>query len=127
MGKRLIVTEFEKNSILSMHESFKNKIILKESEYPSYNMAIQCFLIGKGITDDSGKTLVKDGSIGRLPSSKSAQAIAKYQDTIGVTSDGVWGNETMEKMPASDKTKLKQCISDEGDLFDKFVHWVGLD
>jgi murein L,D-transpeptidase YcbB/YkuD len=79
------------------------------------------------MTDDKNQKIVKDGSIGRLPNSKSAQAIAKYQDKIGVTSDGVWGEETMNKMPGGDKVIFKQCVSDEGDLYDKIVHWIGMD
>lgn len=129
MGQRLIISESEKNSILNMHTSAKKGISLKEGiEDYEHNMAIQCFLIKKGITDDKNQKIVKDGSIGRLPNSKSAQAISKYQSKIGVyPADGVWGPQTMEKMPSADKVMFKQCVSDEGDLFDKFVHWVGMD
>jgi murein L,D-transpeptidase YcbB/YkuD len=128
MGQRLIISESEKNSILNMHTSAKKGISLNEGiEGYEHNMSIQCFLIKKGMTDDKNQKIVKDGSIGRLPNSKSAQAIAKYQDKIGVTPDGVWGEETMKKMPSGDKVIFKQCVSDEGDLFDKFVHWIGMD
>jgi hypothetical protein len=128
MGQRLIISESEKNSILNMHTSAKKGISLNEGiEDYEHNMSIQCFLIKKNITDDKNQKIVKDGSIGRLPNSKSAQAIAKYQDKIKVTPDGVWGEETMRKMPSGDKVIFKQCVSDEGDLFDKFVHWIGMD
>lgn len=129
MGQRLIISESEKNSILNMHTSAKKGISLNEGiEDYEHNMSIQCFLIKKGITDDKNQKIVKDGSIGRLPNSKSAQAIAKYQSKIGVyPTDGVWGPDTMSKMPNADKVIFKQCVSDEGDLFDKFVHWIGMD
>jgi hypothetical protein len=129
MGQRLIISESEKNSILNMHTSAKKGISLNEGiEDYEHNMSIQCFLIKKGITDDKNQKIVKDGSIGRLPNSKSAQAIAKYQSKIGVyPTDGVWGSDTMSKMPNADKVIFKQCVSDEGDLFDKFVHWIGMD
>jgi hypothetical protein len=104
-----------------------NRVIKEQTENYNLNMAIQCFLNKKGIKDDSGQSLKLDGSIGNLPNSKSAQAIAKYQSSIGVDSDGVWGYNTNTKMPSKDKIIYKQCISDHGDLFDKGLHLFGLD
>ena len=129
MRQRLIISESEKNSILNMHNSAKKGITLNEGiEDYEYNMVIQCFLIRKGITDDKNQKIVKDGKIGRLPKSKSAQAIAKYQVKIGLyPDDGIWGPDTMRKMPKADMALFKQCASDEGDLFDKFMHWIGWD
>jgi hypothetical protein len=92
------------------------------------NQAIQCFLNKKGIKDDAGQPLKIDGSIGRLPNSKSAQAIAKYQEKLGVYPvDGVWGPDTMEKMPPKDLAMYKDCKSEYGDIFDKGLHMLGLD
>jgi hypothetical protein len=52
----------------------------------------------------------------------------KYQSEIGVyPTDGVWGNMTYEKMPPQDKKTLRNFVAEEGDLFDKFIHWMGLD
>jgi murein L,D-transpeptidase YcbB/YkuD len=104
------------------------KRVIEEQEVNiNYNKAIQCFLVKKGIKDNSGQVLKIDGSIGKLPNSKSAQAIQKYQQKIGVTDDGVWGNETKTKIPPSDLEIFKQCISDEGDIIDKGLHFFGLD
>jgi murein L,D-transpeptidase YcbB/YkuD len=105
------------------------RVIKEQSDMTTYNynMAVQCFLNKKGIKDDSGQTLKMDGSIGNYPKSKTAQAIVKYQSMIGVDSDGVWGPDTMDKMPNADKTIYKQCKSDNGDIFDKGAHWLGLD
>jgi len=105
------------------------RVIKEQSDMTTYNynMAVQCFLNKKGIKDDSGQTLKMDGSIGNYPKSKTAQAIVKYQSKIGVDSDGVWGPDTMDKMPESDKTIYKQCKSDNGDIFDKGAHFFGLD
>ena len=105
------------------------RVIKEQSDMTTYNynMAVQCFLNKKGIKDDSGQTLKMDGSIGNYPKSKTAQAIVKYQYMIGVDSDGVWGPDTMDKMPEADKTIYKQCKSDNGDIFDKGAHWLGLD
>lgn len=129
MRQRLIISESEKNSILNMHNSAKKGITLNEGiEDYEYNRSIQCFLVKKGITDDENQKIVIDGSIGVLPKSRSAQAISKYQTAIrSFPADGVWGEDTMTKMPYADKVLFKQCISDEGDLFNKFMHWMGWD
>jgi hypothetical protein len=129
MGQRLIISESEKNSILNMHTSAKKGIPLNEGieEYEA-NLVIQCFLIKKGITDDNNQKIVKDGRIGSLPNSKSAQAISKYQRAIGsYPNDGIWGEDTMKRMPKADKELIKQCAADEGNIFDKFMHWIGMD
>ena len=103
------------------------RVVLEQTETINYNKAIQCFLNKKGIKDSSNRPLDVDGSIGTYPKSKATQAIAKYQQMIGINSDGVWGNDTNEKMPKSDKIIFKQCISDYGDILDKGAHWLGLD
>jgi hypothetical protein len=117
--------------IIRLTESDLTKIVkrvIEEQEGSNYKKAIQCFLNKKGITDESGKKLVIDGSIGNYPSSKSAQAIHKYQSKIGVyPADGVWGEDTKSKMPNADKAMFKQCVSDYGDIIDKGMHWLGID
>lgn len=103
------------------------RVIKEQDENYKINMTIQCFLNKKGIKDDAGQSLKLDGSIGNLPNSKSAQAVAKYQSMIKVTPDGVWGEDTMDAMPEKDKVIFKQCMSDYGDLFDKIAHYFGWD
>ena len=103
------------------------RVIKEQDENYKINMAIQCFLNKKGVKDDSGQSLKLDGSIGNLPNSESAQAIARYQGTIGVAADGTWGENTITKMPPKDKMIYKQCISDHGDIIDKGMNWLGLD
>jgi hypothetical protein len=121
MAKKIIkLTESDLMNIVK-------RVISEQDENYKINMAIQCFLNKKGIKDDSGQSLKLDGSIGRLPNSKSAQAIATYQGKIGVEQDGVWGYNTNTKMPSKDKEIYKQCISEHGDLFDKGLHLLGLD
>ncbi len=100
----------------------------EDQETYNYNMAIQCFLNKKGVKDDSGQPLKMDGSIGNWPKSKSAQAIANYQRNLGVYPvDGVWGPDTMNKMPGKDKEMFKECVSEHGDIIDKGLHFFGLD
>ena len=134
--KQFTITESEKERILNMHIDASKKQYLKEDlnqgmtdiERYNYNRGVQCFLNKRGITDGDGQQLKLDGSIGRLPNSKSAQAIAKYQQLIRVYPvDGVWGEDTMSGMPAKDKEMFKQCISDYGDLFTKIWHYFGWD
>ena len=103
------------------------RVIQEQTEEYNHNMAIQCFLNKKGVKDDANQPLKMDGSIGRFPKSKTAQAIYKYQGSIGVEQDGVWGYDTSTRMPDKDKVIFKQCVSDYGDIFDKGAHWLGLD
>lgn len=72
---------------------------------------VQKFLNAKKITGKDGKSLTVDGLTG--PNSNTEAAIQKYQRLIGVTpEDGVWGGETMEKMPAKDR-----------ELYNSFSSW----
>ena len=103
------------------------RVIKEQDENYKANITIQCFLNKKGIKDGSGQALKLDGSIGRLPNSKSAQAIAKYQSKIGVEADGVWGYDTGQKMPNADKEMFKQCASEHGDFIDKLLRFFGID
>ena len=119
MKKVIRLTEYDLTRIV--------KRVIAEQEDGNYKKGIQCFLNKKGIKDDSGQSLKLDGSIGNLPNSKSAQAVAKYQSMIKVTPDGVWGEDTMDAMPEKDKVIFKQCMSDYGDLFDKIAHYFGWD
>lgn len=126
MNRRLTITDEERKNILNLHESMKNKVVVEQSEMSKGNKAIQCFLNKKSITDDSGQKLNVDGSIGNYPNSKSAQAIAKYQTKIGVESDGVWGKETMDKMPPADMKLFKECESEHQDFISKALGFLGL-
>lgn len=124
------VSEEEKKQILEHHMShgYKKSILSEQSETYKLNMAIQCFLNKKGVKDDAGQALKMDGSIGTYPKSKSAQAIVKYQTMINVyPADGVWGPDTMGKMPESDKKIYKGCVAEHGDILDKGLHFFGLD
>jgi hypothetical protein len=104
------------------------RVIKEQTEEYNHNMAIQCFLNKKGVKDDGGQPLKMDGQIGTLAmKSKTAQAIAKYQQRIGSEPDGVWGEDTTSRMPNADKVIFKQCVSDHGDIFDKGAHWLGID
>jgi len=73
--KKYILTESQYNKLM-------DKLLSEQPEHYNYNMAIQCFLNKKGIKDDSGQPVKMDGSIGRYPNSKSAQAIMNYQHTL---------------------------------------------
>lgn len=132
MGRIIKLTESDLKKLIKNiieEETNKKKVQpINEDEITyNYNMGIQCFLNKKGIKDNAGQPLKMDGSIGRLPNSKAAQAISKYQISIGVDGDGVWGPDTMGKMPPKDKQMFKACVAEHGDLFDKGLHFLGLD
>lgn len=124
--KKIIITESQLKKVV-------DKVLNEQSDLTNYNFnkAVQSFLIKKKITDSNNQPVKKDGSIGTLAkNSKSAQAIAKYQSIIGVEPDGVFGYDTMEKMKTKFPNDYKlwlQCKSEEGDLFDKGAHFLGLD
>ena len=119
--KKYVLTESQYNKLM-------DRLISEQPEYYNFNMTIQCFLNKKGIKDDAGQPLKMDGSIGNWPKSKSAQAIANYQRKIGVYPvDGVWGPDTMDKMPPADMKIFKDCKAEHGDIFDKGAHFLGLD
>jgi len=125
MGKKLIISESERETILGMHTSFKNNgVILEQTEISNLNKAVQCFLNKKGIKDNKGKSLAVDG----LAGTSTQEALSKYQSTIGVyPADGVFGPNTSNKMPLKDKEIFKQCSSEHGDILDKVFNWLGLD
>lgn len=118
----------ERDRILNLHESAtKRQYLTEQVEEQNLNKTIQCFLNKKGVKDDDGNELDVDGSIGRLPNSKSAQAISKYQSVVGVNPDGVWGYDTASAMTNEDKEIMDKCRSEHGDLIDKILHLIGLD
>ena len=118
MSKRFIITEEEKGDILS-----KYGLVSEQNEPIEYKKAVQCFLNKKGYKDDSKKPLFVNGKWG----DKTEEALRKYQSKIGANTDGVWGPNTYNKMPKADVQIFKQCISDEGDIIDKGLHFFGLD
>jgi len=60
-----------------------------------------------------------DGIVG--PSTK--QAIEKYQQIIGVyPTDGVWGQDTYDKMPKNDKKIYDDYLNAQGDIIDKVLN-----
>lgn len=115
------INEEEKEQILKKHNEVKlNLPIMEQTELMNKNKAIQCFLNKKGIRDKENKPLEVDGSIGTLDNnSKTAQAIEKYQNTLKVRPDGVWDDETKNKMPENDKKLYQECLVEHGDFIDK--------
>lgn len=129
MYKNFRLTESEREEIMGMHRDNGYRRPLNEDEETyKINQGIQCFLNKKGIKDDAGQPLKIDGSIGNYPNSKSAQAIARYQQKLGVYPvDGVWGPDTMGKMSPADMKLYKDCLAEYGDIIDKGLHYFGLD
>jgi len=90
-----------------------NHQVLNEQPHRDATIKIQKFLNAKKITGDEGKPLEEDGLTCIDLSCQTAQAISKYQSSIGVwPAEGVWGSDTMEKMPKEDK-----------ELLDSFGSW----
>ena len=85
-----------------------NQKVLNEQPHRDATIKIQKFLNAKKITGDNGKPLEEDGLTCIDLSCQTAQAISEYQSSIGVwPAEGVWGPDTMEKMPQEDKELLE--------------------
>jgi hypothetical protein len=119
MAKRFIISEEEKSDIRSIYG-----LVNEQNESPELKKGIQCFLNKKGYKDDKNQPLKVDGLLG----DSVKQALSKYQSKIGVyPADGVWGNMTQSKIPDSDVQIFKSCVSQEGSIIDKGIHFLGLD
>lgn len=114
MGKKVIrLTEADLAKVVK-------RVITEQSEERNMTRAVQKFL---NKTMRAG--LVEDGKTGR--NSATEAAISKYQSKIGVyPADGVWGENTWNKMPEQDKKILKDLTAKEGGLVDTFLNWLGV-
>jgi len=93
-----------------------NQRILNEQPHRDEVIKIQKFLNAKKITGDEGNPLEVDGLTCIDLSCQTAQAISKYQSSIGVwPAEGVWGPDTMEKMSDEDK----ELVDSFGGWFDR--------
>jgi len=128
MYKNFNITEEEKKQILESHQSYGyKKPISEQSEERNFIRAVQTFLNSKKIYGSKNVPLIVDGKTDNNLTSQTSQAISKYQSSIGVSpSDGVWGENTWNKMPKEDEKKLKNFMAQEGGLFDKFLNKIGL-
>jgi peptidoglycan hydrolase-like protein with peptidoglycan-binding domain len=114
MAKKIIrLTESELAKVIG-------KVITEQSEERNMTRAIQKFLNQK-----MKAGLEPDGKTGR--NSATEAAISKYQSKIGVyPADGVWGENTWNKMPEQDRKLLKDLTAKEGGLVDTFLNWLGV-
>jgi hypothetical protein len=112
MSKRIIISEQEKNEILNQHNVYK-KMLNEQVDEHSKIKAIQKFL-----NEKMKAGLTVDGKTGT--GSNTAKAISNYQSSIGVIpADGVWGEETTNKMPPADKKRLEDLKYQEEDFLGK--------
>lgn len=119
MGKVIRLTEADLTKIVE-------RVISEQSAEREFVRAIQRFLISKKITGGNKQPLVVDGKTDNNLTSQTAQAISKYQKAIGCSrTDGVWGEETWNKMPPKDKQQLEDLVAEEGGLIDQFINWIG--
>jgi len=112
MSQRFIISEEEKKAILTQHNTFKTNL-QEQTDDTDFTKSVQTFLNGKM---KAGLTV--DGKTG--PHSKTADAISAYQTSIGLTpADGVWGQNTWDKMPEQDKKRLNEIMYDQESLLGK--------
>ena len=115
MAKRFIISEEERNDI-----RLRYGLLNEQNETLQQKKAVQCFLNKLGFKDDSNQPLKVDGLWGE----KTEEALKKYQTKIGANVDGHWGFNTASKMSEKDNEVFEQCISDEGDIIDKGLHYL---
>lgn len=117
MAKKIIkLTEQDLTKIVQ-------KVINEQSLERDFVKGLQMFL------NEKLKLIPKleiDGKTG--PGSNTEAAIEKYQSMIKVyPADGVWGEQTTNKMPDNDKKMLKYFVSKtSGSLVDKVLNLIGL-
>lgn len=111
MAKVIKLTESDLTKVVK-------RVITEQMYHREHVFRIQAFL-NKRI--NAGLEL--DGRTG--PNSKTADAIAKYQQMIGVyPTDGVWGPKTYDKMPEKDKVMLKNIVVDVPGVWENFLDWI---
>ena len=134
MGKKLFISESERQYILNMHSAYKAKqSISEQTDNPDreFIRGIQNFL-----NERIKAGLVVDGLTDNNLTSKTAKAIQAYQKLLNqlnsknpatpqIAEDGVWGSETWNAMPDSDKERCKTLIAKEGGIIDQFLNWLG--
>ena len=120
MAKKVIrLTENDLTNIVK-------RVISEQNVEREFVRAIQRFLISKKITGDNKQPLVVDGKTDNNLTSQTAQAISKYQAAIKChRNDGVWGDETWNKMPPQDRQQLEDFVAEEGGVIDQFINWIG--
>lgn len=96
--KKYILTESQIKKVID------NLINEQDLEYKrNYIMAIQKFLNWKFKIN-----LVVDGKTGI--GSETERAIMRYQSLIGAQNDGIWGEQTISRMPLRDKQKFNEFL-----------------
>lgn len=117
MSRRIVISEEEKNEIKSKYGLLKEQ---NDEETYKANKAWQAFLKGKGLYN---------GEITPNWNPNAKAAMKNYQNKIGANPDGNWGRETTEIMKnqiPADFKKLEDTMYQYGDIFDKFLHFIGI-
>jgi peptidoglycan hydrolase-like protein with peptidoglycan-binding domain len=114
-GKKLVIENFDK--LVNTKLGDAKPLLSEQTEEANITKSIQCFLNKK-----MNAGIAVDGMTG--PGTN--KAIANYQSKIGAMADGVWGDETITKMPPADKTILEECVNEHSDIIDKVLRWFGL-
>lgn len=108
-------------------EKIVKRVIVEQNLEREFVTAIQKFLNAKKITGDSKAPLTIDGKTDLKLNSQTAQAISKYQSMIkALPADGVWGENTWNKMPPQDKKLLEKFLAENDSPLDSFLKWVGI-
>lgn len=112
--KKIIITESQIKKVIDI--VLKERRINEQNELTNQTIAVQKFL-----NEKLKLGLTVDGLTGR--GSKTSQGIAKYQTMLGVYPvDGVWGDNTYQKMPPADKQLFDKFSSESDDIFDTMTN-----
>jgi hypothetical protein len=114
--KKYIFTESQIKNILD--NVVEESVILEQTSEVNAKKAIQCFL---------NKVLGTNLEVDGLHGEETEKAIAKFQQTKDyIDIDGVWGYSTGNSLNDKEKTIMKDCRKQHGDIIDKFLIWLGL-
>ena len=106
--KKILLKESQMKMVL-------DHLINEQNDMTTINKGIQCFLNKKYRAN-----LKIDGVIGE----QTKVLIEKLQTEKNIYPvDGVWGQQTVSSLNKMELNTFKQCMADNGDIFDKIGHF----
>jgi len=114
--KKYIFTESQIKYIIdSVIAESKTDVLTEQQEEENYIKAVQTFL-------NQRLKLNPQLRIDGINGTGTQRAIMKYQTIIGAYPvDGIWGEDTYNKMPPNDKKLFDEYMKSQGDIFDKIL------
>ena len=106
--KKVILNETQMKMVIE-------HLITEQEDMTTIIKGVQCFLNKKYKAN-----LIIDGKTG----SETNKLIQRLQTEKNIyPADGVWGQQTVSSLNKMELSTFKQCMADNGDIFDKIGHF----